>query len=175
MFSHFIQQPSLPRQGIDPEDPEFGDQGLYFAIWKRHGRRMFRDLSISWDVTHCRYSWVPWSIFYGNHLLTMSCSYGLSLADGGDSMDELEQISKQIFMREGRVYDRWRQLYPALLHLYVTAAVIFTAGPTRLTAHVPHTATANQTTTSFGTILSTPTGQDGDLSSRSQNNTNGCG
>ena len=41
---------------IDPENPEFGDQGLYFAIWKRHGRKMFRDLSVSWDMTHCRFS-----------------------------------------------------------------------------------------------------------------------
>lgn len=41
-------------------------------------------------------------------------------------MDELEQISKQIFMREGNVYDRWYQLYPALLHLYAPAAVTFT-------------------------------------------------
>ncbi|KAF9652266.1 hypothetical protein BDM02DRAFT_3089283 [Thelephora ganbajun] len=86
------------RAEIDPDDPEFGDQGLYFAIWKRYGRRMFRDLSISWDMTHCRYS------------------YGLSLADGDDSMGETEHISKQIFMREGKVYDRWYQLYPALLH-----------------------------------------------------------
>lgn len=46
----------LSRQEIDPENPEFGDQGLYFAIWKRYGRKMFRDLSISWDMTHCRYS-----------------------------------------------------------------------------------------------------------------------
>ena len=45
-----------PRQGIDPENPEFGDQGLYFAIWKRFGRELFRDLSVSWDMTHCRYS-----------------------------------------------------------------------------------------------------------------------
>jgi len=40
-------------------------------------------------------------------------------------MDESEQVSKQIFMREGKVYDRWRQLYPALLHLYAATAVIF--------------------------------------------------
>lgn len=86
------------RAEIDPENPEFGDQGLYFAIWKRHGRKMFKDLSVSWDMTHCRFS------------------YGLSLADGDDSMDETEQISNQIFTREGKVYDRWYQLYPALLH-----------------------------------------------------------
>lgn len=86
------------RAEINPEDPEFGDQGLYFAIWKRHGRKMFRDLSVSWDMTHCRFS------------------YGLSLVDGDDSMSETEQISKQIFTREGKVYDRWYQLYPALLH-----------------------------------------------------------
>jgi len=55
----------------------------------------------------------------------MSCSYGLSLADGSDSMDEPEQVSKQIFMREGKVYDRWSQLYPALLHLYAAAIVFF--------------------------------------------------
>ena len=42
-------------------------------------------------------------------------------------MGETEQISKQIFMREAKVYDRWYQLYPALLHLYVTVAVTFTA------------------------------------------------
>ena len=56
----------------------------------------------------------------------MLCSYGLSLIDGDDSMSETGQISKQIFMREGKVYDRWYQLYPALLHLYVTADVTFT-------------------------------------------------
>ena len=55
-FSYFKQSLSFSRQEIDPEDPDFGDQGLYFAIWKRHGRRLFRDLSISWDMTHCRYS-----------------------------------------------------------------------------------------------------------------------
>ena len=87
---------------------------------------MFRDLSISWDMTHCRYSWVSWLIIRGNNL-TVSHSYGLSLADGNDSMDETEQISKQIFMRQGKVYDRWYQLYPALLHLYVTPAAIFMA------------------------------------------------
>lgn len=47
---------NLSRKEINPENPEFGDQGLYFAIWKRHGRRMFRDLSVSWDMTHCRFS-----------------------------------------------------------------------------------------------------------------------
>jgi hypothetical protein len=51
--------------------------------------------------------------------LTINYSYGLSLTDGNDSMGELEQVSKQIFMREGKVYGKWRQLYPALLHLYV--------------------------------------------------------
>lgn len=86
------------RAEIDPENPEFGDQGLYFAIWKRYGRRMFRDLSVSWDMTHCRFS------------------YGLSLVDGDDSMGETDQVSNQIFTREGKVYDRWHQLYPALLH-----------------------------------------------------------
>lgn len=50
-------------------------------------------------------------------------SYGLSLVDGDDSMDETKQISKQIFTREGKIYDRWYQLYPALLHLYVTTTV----------------------------------------------------
>jgi len=49
-------------------------------------------------MTHCRFS------------------YGLSLVDGDDSMDEIEQISRQIFTRDGKVYDRWYQLYPALLH-----------------------------------------------------------
>ena len=49
----------------------------------------------------------------------MPYSYGLSLTDGNDSMGELEQVSKQILMREGKVYGKWRQLYPALLHLYV--------------------------------------------------------
>jgi len=123
--SYFIQRSSLLRQEIDPEDPEFGDQGFYFAIWTRYGRRMFRDLSISWDMTHCRYSWVPPSVLCGTHRSRCPCSYGLSLADGDDGMDETEQISKQIFMREGKVYDRWYQLYPALLHLCVTAYVTF--------------------------------------------------
>ena len=53
---YVIQRPPSLRPEIDPEDPEFGDQGLYFAIWKRHGRKMFRDLSVSWDMTHCRFS-----------------------------------------------------------------------------------------------------------------------
>lgn len=125
--SYFIQRPSSSCQEIDPEDPEFGDQGLYFAIWKRHGRKMFRDLSISWDMTHCRYSWVLPSVLRGAYRSPCLYSYGLSLADGDDSMDEAEQISKQIFMREGRVYDRWYQLYPALLHLCVTTYVTFTS------------------------------------------------
>jgi hypothetical protein len=43
--------------GIDPMNPDFGDQGLYFAVWKLYGSDgRFRDLSINWDVTHCRYS-----------------------------------------------------------------------------------------------------------------------
>lgn len=58
--------------------------------------------------------------------LTIQFSYGLSLVDGDDSMSETEQISKQIFTREGKVYDRWYQLYPALLHLYVDITVTFT-------------------------------------------------
>ena len=41
-------------------------------------------------------------------------------------MNEIEQISKQIFTREGKVYNRWYQLYPALLHLCVITHVIFT-------------------------------------------------
>jgi hypothetical protein len=58
VFGSLCNIPSinLSRKEIDPEDPEFGDQGLYFAIWKRHGRKMFRDLSVSWDMTHCRFS-----------------------------------------------------------------------------------------------------------------------
>ena len=102
----------------------------------------------------------------------MSCSYGLSLADGSDSMDESEQVSKQIFMRQGKVYDRWRQLYPALLHLYATARN-FHIRPTPLIIYL--TAIANPATILFGKILSTPSGQDGDLSSRLQNNTSGSG
>lgn len=113
---------NLSRKEIDPEDPEFGDQGLYFAIWKRYGRKMFRDLSVSWDMTHCRFSWVPQRVLCYNHY-SVFFSYGLSLGDGNDGMGETEQISKQIFTREGKVYDRWYQLYPALLHLYVTPAV----------------------------------------------------
>jgi hypothetical protein len=45
--------------GIDPFNPDFGDQGLYFAVWKRYssdGR--FKDLGVSWDITHCRFSLV---------------------------------------------------------------------------------------------------------------------
>jgi len=68
----FLCFPSLihvlfnPRQEIDPENPEFGDQGLYFAIWKRHGQKLFRDLSVSWDMTHCRYSWVSSPVLCDN-------------------------------------------------------------------------------------------------------------
>jgi len=80
----------------------------------------------------------------------MSCSYGLSLADGDDSMGETEQISKQIFMRQGKVYDRWYQFYPALLHLYVTHGHNFYGYPKMLIDLL--TATANRTTTLFGTI-----------------------
>lgn len=85
--------------GIDPLNPDFGDQGLYFAVWKRYnldGR--FRDLGVTWDMTHCRYS------------------YGLSLADGNDSMSEAEQVKQQTLQREAKVYGQWDQLYPALLH-----------------------------------------------------------
>lgn len=58
VFGFLFYVPSLDPslKEINPEDPEFGDQGLYFAIWKRHGRTMFRDLSVSWDMTHCRFS-----------------------------------------------------------------------------------------------------------------------
>jgi len=85
--------------GVDPMNPDFGDQGLYFAIWKRYGSvGKFKDLSASWDMTHCRYS------------------YGLSLGDGDDSMSEPEQVEHQEYLREAKVYDQWLQLYPALLH-----------------------------------------------------------
>ena len=83
---------------------------------------MFRDLSVSWDMTHCRFSWVLQCVLSRN-FYSVFFSYGLSLADGDDGMDETTQISKQIFTREGKVYDRWYQLYPALLHLYVTTTV----------------------------------------------------
>jgi hypothetical protein len=65
----------------------------------------------------------------------MTCSYGLSLADGDDSMGESEQTSKQIFTREGKVYGRWRQLYPALLHLYVTLAFLRPPDNTHRSVH----------------------------------------
>ena len=98
-------------------------------------------------MTHCRFSWVsPCFSWHGS--LTVYCSYGLSLVDGDDSMDETGQISQQIFMREGKVYDKWYQLYPALLHLCVTADASFTTTFT----NIPLTVTANRTTTSFGTI-----------------------
>lgn len=48
---------------IDPLNPDFGDQGFYFAIWKRYGHAGgFRDLGVSWDMTHCRFSY---EIFLG--------------------------------------------------------------------------------------------------------------
>jgi len=131
-ISYFIQRSSPSCQEIDPQNPEFGDQDLYYAIWKRHGRKLFRDLSISWDMTHCRYSWVLPSVLRGTHCSLYPYSYGLSLADGDDSMDETKQISQQILMREARVYDRWYQLYPALLHLCVTTYVTFTSARGRL-------------------------------------------
>jgi len=84
---------------IDPVNPDFGDQGFYFAVWKRYGSDGgFRDLSVSWDMTHCRYS------------------YGMSLADGNDSMSELDQVTRQTYLREAKVYEQWNQLYPAVLH-----------------------------------------------------------
>ncbi|KZP13731.1 glycosyltransferase family 8 protein [Athelia psychrophila] len=85
--------------GIDPQNPQFADQDLYFAIWKRFGREMFENLSVAWDTTHCRFS------------------YGLSLADGNDSMTESEQISHQDSLRGTKMYDEFDQLYPAVLHL----------------------------------------------------------
>ena len=80
-------------------------------------------------------------------LLTIYFSYGLSLVDGNDSMVETEQISKQIFTREAKVYDRWYQLYPALLHLYATARRVLS--PSALLT-ISLTAIANPTTISLG-------------------------
>ena len=83
-------------------------------------------------------------------MFTIYFSYGLSLADGNDSMGETEQISKQIFTREGKVYDRWYQLYPALLHLYVNL-YRFHDRPTMLTTS--STAIANPITILYGKTL----------------------
>jgi hypothetical protein len=60
-------------------------------------------------------------------------------------MSETVQISKQIFTREGKVYDRWYQLYPALLHLYVTTIAVSSM------LIIPPIATVNPITRSFGT------------------------
>jgi hypothetical protein len=38
---------------IDPADPMFGDQGLFYAIWKRYPQH-FAWLSLAWDMTWCR-------------------------------------------------------------------------------------------------------------------------
>jgi hypothetical protein len=40
----------------DPYNPDYGDQGLYWAIWQIYPQH-FKHLSISWDTTHCRYSY----------------------------------------------------------------------------------------------------------------------
>lgn len=82
--------------GIDPVDPVLGDQGLYWAVWKRYPE-YFTRLDFSWDVTHCRYSW------------------GLSLADGDDSMTEPEQIDHQNETELGLQENE--QLFPGILHL----------------------------------------------------------
>lgn len=94
--------------------------------------------------------------------LTIWLSYGLSLADGDDSMDETEQVSKQILMREGKVYDKWDQLYPALLHLSVNPTLFPCDHPAILM--ILSTATANQITLLFGMIPGTQTDHDGDPS-----------
>ncbi|KDQ61218.1 glycosyltransferase family 8 protein [Jaapia argillacea MUCL 33604] len=82
-------------QGVDPLNPDFGDQGLYWAIWKQFPER-YKHLSLSWDMTHCRFS------------------YGLSLADGNDNMPESEQISHQEDTRFAP--ERFPQLFPAIVH-----------------------------------------------------------
>lgn len=80
----------------DPYNPDYGDQGLYWAILQAYPH-YFKHLSISWDTTHCRYS------------------YGMSLADGDDSLPEAEQVGHQYDTQEAP--ERFKQLFPAILHL----------------------------------------------------------
>lgn len=84
--------------GTDPLKPKFGDQGLYWAVWK-HRPEYFKHLSMSWDITHCRFS------------------YGLSLADGDDSMPEEEQVAHQKEQFDVRTApERFTQLFPGIVH-----------------------------------------------------------
>ncbi|EIN12624.1 hypothetical protein PUNSTDRAFT_59955 [Punctularia strigosozonata HHB-11173 SS5] len=81
--------------GTDPYNPDYGDQGLYWAIWQGYPQH-FKHLSISWDTTHCRYS------------------YGMSLADGDENMSEEEQVARQWDTQQAP--ERFKQLFPAILH-----------------------------------------------------------
>ncbi|KZT27290.1 glycosyltransferase family 8 protein [Neolentinus lepideus HHB14362 ss-1] len=90
-----VSPPAWRATGIDPLKPQFGDQGLYWAVWK-HRPEFFMHLGLSWDMTHCRYS------------------YGLSLADGNDSMSEAEQIDHQFDTRTAP--ERFNQLFPGIVH-----------------------------------------------------------
>ncbi|TFK46720.1 hypothetical protein OE88DRAFT_1667396 [Heliocybe sulcata] len=90
-----ISPPAWKAMNVDPKRPQFGDQGLYWAVWK-HRPEFFMHLGLSWDMTHCRYS------------------YGLSLADGDDSMSEKEQGAHQYDTRNAP--ERFAQLFPGIVH-----------------------------------------------------------
>ena len=82
------------KHGVNPRNPQFGDQGLYWAIWKEYPER-FRHLPLAWDTSHCRFS------------------YGMTL-DGDDSISEEDHIKSQI--QTYAVKEDFEQLFPGILH-----------------------------------------------------------
>ncbi|KZT61454.1 glycosyltransferase family 8 protein [Calocera cornea HHB12733] len=93
---------SLMSTGLDPRNPPFGDQGVYYAIWKARPE-LAGHLSLSWDVSHCRNHW------------------GFSMADGDDEMTEEEQERRRD-ERMQSVEARMRNapekypIFPGILH-----------------------------------------------------------
>ncbi|KAG8982455.1 hypothetical protein FRB93_008112 [Tulasnella sp. JGI-2019a] len=81
---------------LDPQDPQMGDQGIYWAIWRKYPHH-FVPLSLSWDVTHCHWSW------------------GLGLAQGDDSITEAEHIDMQTEVSTAAP-ERFGQIFPGILH-----------------------------------------------------------
>ncbi|KZO98259.1 glycosyltransferase family 8 protein [Calocera viscosa TUFC12733] len=97
-----IAYSSLMAVGLDPRNPPFGDQGVYYAIWKARPE-LAGHLSLSWDVSHCRNHW------------------GFSMADGDDEMTEEEQERRRderMRSVEGRMRNAPEKfpIFPGILH-----------------------------------------------------------
>ncbi|EJU01805.1 hypothetical protein DACRYDRAFT_116245 [Dacryopinax primogenitus] len=93
---------SLMSAGLDPHNPPFGDQGVYYAIWRARPE-LAGHLGLSWDVSHCRNHW------------------GFALDDGDDEMTEEEQVRRRgermwdVERRMADAPERW-PIFPGILH-----------------------------------------------------------